>query len=134
MAFAAACEEGLPSAGLSSAGWRAVAALPNSGQVRPRGRLVRLPPDHGAIQAPHRWLDGLFLLDAFCRLRAWAVGRRVDGSTKPPSAATKRLDVWGWGYLTDPKVSATTLRHGNFDYLTNMVKRDPTVTSHMLPN
>src|SRR5712664_3167871 len=44
--------------------------------------------------------------------------------------------IWmlGWGYVTDPKVAATTLRHGNFDYLTNTVKWDPTITSHTLPN
>ena len=33
-------------------------------------------------------------------------------------------------YPTDAKVSATTLRHGNFDYVTNTVKWDPTITNH----
>ena len=44
----------------------------------------------------------------------------------------------GWDavkpYPTDAKVSATTLRHGNFDYLTNAVKWDPAIASHTLPN
>jgi hypothetical protein len=48
--------------------------------------------------------------------------------------------IWmlGWDgarpYPTDPQVSATTLRHGNFDYVTNSVKWDPAVTDHTLPN
>ena len=44
----------------------------------------------------------------------------------------------GWDdlapYQIDAKVSATTLRHGNFDYLTNSVKWDPTILKHTLPN
>lgn len=44
--------------------------------------------------------------------------------------------IWmlGWDRTTDAKVSATTLRHGNFDYVTNTVKWDPAVTNHALPN
>ena len=37
-------------------------------------------------------------------------------------------------YPTDAQVSATTLRHGNFDYVTNTVKWDPAITNHTLPN
>jgi hypothetical protein len=54
--------------------------------------------------------------------------------------ASGKPGVWmlGWDganpYPTDPQVSATTLRHGNFDYVTNTVKWDPTVASHTLPN
>jgi hypothetical protein len=48
--------------------------------------------------------------------------------------------IWmlGWDgvkpYPTDAQVSATTLRHGNFDYVTNSVKWDPAITNHALPN
>jgi hypothetical protein len=48
--------------------------------------------------------------------------------------------IWmlGWDgvkpYPTDAQVSATTLRHGNFDYVTNTVKWDPAITNHRLPN
>jgi hypothetical protein len=56
------------------------------------------------------------------------------------SFADGKPAIWmlGWDavtpYPTDAKVSATTLRHGNFDYLTNAVKWDPAVASRMLPN
>jgi Pectate lyase superfamily protein len=48
--------------------------------------------------------------------------------------------IWmlGWDgvnpYPTDADVSATTLRHGNFDYVTNTVIWDPAITNHTLPN
>jgi hypothetical protein len=48
--------------------------------------------------------------------------------------------IWmlGWTatkpYPTDAQVAATTLRHGNFDYLTNTVKWDPAISDHTLPN
>jgi hypothetical protein len=44
--------------------------------------------------------------------------------------------IWmlGWGKVTDTTVSATALRQGNFDYLTNTVKWDPTIANHTLPN
>lgn len=54
--------------------------------------------------------------------------------------ASGKPGIWmlGWDganpYPTDPQVSATTLRHGNFDYVTNTVKWDPAVTNHTLPN
>ena len=47
--------------------------------------------------------------------------------------------IWmlGWDdqapYRVDAKVSATTLRHGNFDYVTNTVISDPTLPIHTLP-
>ena len=47
--------------------------------------------------------------------------------------------IWmlGWDdqapYRVDAKVSATTLRHGNFDYVTNTVIWDPTLPNHTLP-
>jgi len=48
--------------------------------------------------------------------------------------------IWmlGWDgvkpYPTDARVAATTLRHGNFDYLTNTVKWDPATANRTLPN
>ena len=48
--------------------------------------------------------------------------------------------IWmlGWDdqapYRVDVKVSATTLRHGNFDYVTNTVIWDPTLPNHTLPD
>ena len=44
----------------------------------------------------------------------------------------------GWDgvkpYPSDALVSATTIRHGNFDYVTNTVKWDPAIPSHTLPD
>jgi hypothetical protein len=47
-----------------------------------------------------------------------------------------RPGIWmlGWDKKTDAHVSATTLRHGNFDYVTNTVKWDPSFASPTLPN
>jgi hypothetical protein len=44
--------------------------------------------------------------------------------------------IWmlGWDKVTDAQVPASTLRHGNFDYVTNTVKWDPAITNHTLPN
>ena len=43
----------------------------------------------------------------------------------------------GWDdwapYPVDARVAATTLRHGNFDYVTNSVRWDPTIADHGLP-
>jgi len=33
----------------------------------------------------------------------------------------------------DPKVLSTVIRHGNFDYVTNSVKWDSTISEHNLP-
>jgi hypothetical protein len=47
--------------------------------------------------------------------------------------------IWllGWDdwspYPIDPNVAATTLRHGNYDYVTNSVKWDPNISDHTLP-
>jgi hypothetical protein len=48
--------------------------------------------------------------------------------------------VWqlGWDdwapYPVDAQVAATTLRHGNYDYLTNAIHWDPATASHTLPS
>jgi hypothetical protein len=55
-------------------------------------------------------------------------------------ATSGKPAIWalGWDgakpYPTDDRVAATTLRHGNFDYVTNTVKWNPSITSHTLPN
>jgi hypothetical protein len=36
-------------------------------------------------------------------------------------------------YPTDPRVKATTVRHGNFDYVTNSVVWDPAISDRTLP-
>ena len=49
-----------------------------------------------------------------------------------------RIWLLGWDsfspYPVDAKVSATAIRHGNFDYVTNSVHWDPTITDQTLPN
>jgi hypothetical protein len=48
--------------------------------------------------------------------------------------------IWllGWDdwspYTTDPNVATSTLRHGNFDYVTNSVTWDPNIADHTIPN
>jgi hypothetical protein len=37
-------------------------------------------------------------------------------------------------YPTDGQVAATAVRHGNFDYVTNNVHWDPTISNQTLPN
>jgi hypothetical protein len=59
------------------------------------------------------------------QMAGWA----YESSGRKPS-----IWVLGWETVPDPKVSATTLRHGNFDYVTNTVKWDPSIDNHTLPN
>jgi hypothetical protein len=44
--------------------------------------------------------------------------------------------VWmlGWGRVTDPRVKETSIRHGNFDYLTNSVRWEVNLGRHDLPS
>lgn len=44
--------------------------------------------------------------------------------------------IWmlGWDQKTDANVAATAIRHGNYDYLTNSVKWDPSIPAQALPN
>ena len=50
---------------------------------------------------------------------------------------TPAIWMFGWDdwspYPSDPKVAATVLRHGNFDYVTNAVNWDPSISNHTLP-
>jgi hypothetical protein len=56
-----------------------------------------------------------------------------SGSMRTPS-----IFLLGWDDYSpnpvDPNVAATALRHGNFDYLTNSVTWDPTISDHALPS
>lgn len=51
-----------------------------------------------------------------------------------------RVPMWklgydgeNWGPVQDAKVASTTLRHGNFDYVTNQIAWDPAITRTELP-
>src|SRR5262249_6939436 len=60
---------------------------------------------------------------------------QMDGWVYETAFADGTPGIWmlGWDaaspYPTDRQVSATTFRHGNFDYLTNTVKWDPTIAN-----
>lgn len=64
----------------------------------------------------------------------------MDGWVYEGSFAEGKPAIWmlGWDavspYPVDAKVSATTLRHGNFDYLTGTVKWDPAIAKRTLPD
>ena len=55
-----------------------------------------------------------------------------SGNMDQPAIFLLGWDDWA-PYPTDPKVAATTIRHGNFDYVTNSVKWDPSLPQS-LPN
>jgi hypothetical protein len=65
---------------------------------------------------------------------------QMKGWVYETTFANGKPGIWmlGWDdlnpYPFDKRVSATTLRHGNFDYLTNTVKWDPAIANHTLPN
>ena len=65
---------------------------------------------------------------------------QMNGWVYETTFANGKPGIWmlGWDsvkpYPTDRRVSETTLRHGNFDYLTNAVQWDPAITSRILPN
>ncbi len=65
---------------------------------------------------------------------------RMNGWVYETTFAGGTPGIWmlGWDsvspYPSDRGVSATALRHGNFDYLTNTVKWDPAIPDHTLPN
>ena len=73
-----------------------------------------------------------------------AVPVLLAGCTSTPEPphffAEGKPAIWmlGWDavspYPVDAKVSATTLRHGNFDYLTGTVKWDPAIAKRTLPD
>ncbi len=55
-----------------------------------------------------------------------------SGSMDTPSIWKLGWDDWN-PYPIDPQAILTTLRHGNFDYVTNSVVWDPTISNHALP-
>jgi hypothetical protein len=65
---------------------------------------------------------------------------QMGGWVYETSFADGKPGIWmlGWDavtpYPTDARVSATAIRHGNFDYLTNTVKWDPAIADHTLPD
>ena len=65
---------------------------------------------------------------------------QMEGWVYETTFANGKPGIWmlGWDavnpYPTDAQVSATTLRHGNFDYVTDTVKWSSTSTNHTLPN
>ena len=65
---------------------------------------------------------------------------QMDGWVYETTFTAGKRSIWmlGWDgvkpYRTDAQVSATALRHGNFDYLTNQVQWDPEIGRHTLPN
>jgi hypothetical protein len=65
---------------------------------------------------------------------------QMDGWLYETTFISGKPGIWmlGWDavkpYPTDARVSETTLRHGNFDYLTNSVKLDPAIADKVLPN
>jgi hypothetical protein len=70
------------------------------------------------------------VLGAPGQMKGW---QYQSGSMKTPS-----IFLLGWDdespYPVDPQVAATTLRHGNFDYLTDSVHWDPGISDHALPS
>ncbi len=65
---------------------------------------------------------------------------QMDGFAFETTFASGKPGIWmlGWDtvkpYRTDAQVSATALRHGNFDYLTNTVQWDEETSNRALPN
>ena len=65
---------------------------------------------------------------------------QMGGWVYETSFTDGRPGIWmlGWDslkpYPTDTRVSATTFRHGNFDYVSNTVKWDPATPNHTLPD
>lgn len=65
---------------------------------------------------------------------------QMDGWVYEGSFAGGKPAIWmlGWDavapYPVDARVDATTLRHGNFDFLTNTVKWDSAIASRKLPD
>jgi hypothetical protein len=55
------------------------------------------------------------------------------GSMDTPSIYLLGWDDWA-PYPVDPMVASTVVRHGNYDYLTNTVRWDPSVPEHVLPS
>src|SRR5262249_34707042 len=66
-----------------------------------------------------------------------APGQMAGWKYQSGSMFTPSIFLLGWDDLkphpVDAEVAATTLRHGNFDYLTNSVRWDPGISERTLP-
>jgi hypothetical protein len=71
------------------------------------------------------------VLGASGQMSGW-VYQNTTGLLGPAGIWMLGWDDWS-PYPVDAQVVATTLRHGNFDYLTNTVTWDPTNANHTLP-
>ena len=65
--------------------------------------------DPGTIPGLNPWQDGRFI---------WRLG----------------YDPSHWEQAVDPQVQSTALRHGNFDYVSNVVNWDPNISGRSIPN
>ena len=69
------------------------------------------------------------VLGAARQMKGWVY---ESGSMSDAAIYLLGWDDWA-PYPVDPQVAATTLRHGNFDYLTNSVTWDPSISTQTLP-
>ena len=65
--------------------------------------------DPGTIPGPNPWQEGSFI---------WRLG----------------YDPAHWEQAADPLVQSSVLRHGNFDYVSNLVNWDPNISGRSIPN
>ncbi len=105
---------------------------PAGGRIDDAAQARNGPKRAGGLMAYSYWMSFLGnVLGAPGQMSGWAYETSFSGG-KP--------GIWmlGWDavkpYPTDARVAATALRHGNFDYVTNSVKWDPSIASRSLPN
>jgi hypothetical protein len=67
------------------------------------------------------------------KMSGWVYQATGDLLMRTPTVWLLGWDDWP-PYTTDPNVVATTLRHGNYDYVTNSVVWDPHISDHTLPD
>ena len=70
------------------------------------------------------------VLGAAGQMNGWVY---ESGNMDQPAIFLLGWDDWA-PYPVDPQVAATTIRHGNFDYVTNSVKWDPNISTQTLPS
>jgi len=95
--------------------------------------------DSGGSNGPQRCAGAAFysywhsfvgnVLGAAGQMNGWVY---QSGSMSQAAIYLLGWDDWA-PYPVDPQVAATTLRHGNFDYLTNSVTWDPSISTQTLP-
>jgi hypothetical protein len=72
------------------------------------------------------------------RMRGWAyedLGTRPGRDPWQPGRFIWKLgyEPAHWEQAADPQVKSTSLRHGNFDYVTNSLKWDPAIAERLIP-